>query len=56
MPIKFSTEDILQQFKEAHGDKYDYSKVIYTKDVDPVIIICPIHGEFEQTPKHHKKG
>ena len=56
MPIKFSTEDILQQFKEAHGDKYDYSKVIYTKDVDPVIIICPIHAEFEQTPKHHKKG
>tara|TARA_B100000161_G_C33532263_1_gene406652 strand:+ start:263 stop:1336 length:1074 start_codon:yes stop_codon:yes gene_type:complete len=56
MPIKYSTEDILQQFKEAHGDKYDYSKVKYIKGVDPVIIICPIHGEFPQTPRHHKKG
>ena len=56
MSIKYSTEDILRKFKEAHGNKYDYSKFIYTKDVDPVIIICPIHGEFKQKPKAHKRG
>jgi hypothetical protein len=56
MPIKYSREDILRQFKEAHGDKYDYSKFIYVKDAEPVIIICPIHGEFKQIPKTHKTG
>lgn len=36
-----------------HGDKYDYSKVEYINMSTPVIIICPKHGEFTQTPRHH---
>lgn len=32
---------------------YDYSKVIYTGTNNNVIIICPTHGEFEQTPHNH---
>jgi very-short-patch-repair endonuclease len=43
-------------FKKVHGDKYDYSKVIYTKMHDKVPIICPKHGEFLQTPSKHLKG
>ena len=50
---KLTIEDFIRKAKEVHGDKYDYSKVIY-KGVDtPVTIICPIHGEFQQTPYHH---
>ena len=51
-----NTEDFIQKSKEIHGDKYDYSLVNYTKNDSKVTIICPIHGEFEQTPKLHIQG
>lgn len=47
MPFNF------EKAAEIHGNKFDYRKVVY-KNVDTkVTIICPIHGEFEQTPWHH---
>jgi hypothetical protein len=49
-------QDFLQKAFFLHGDKYDYSKVIYTKTKEKVIIICSIHGEFLQTPASHLKG
>ena len=36
-----------------HNYKYDYSLSIFTKMDSKIKIICPIHGEFEQTPKNH---
>lgn len=36
-----------------HGDKYDYSQVVYAGQKTPVTIICPEHGAFQQTPYHH---
>jgi len=53
---KLTTEEVIKQFREVHGDKYDYSKVNYTGDKTKVTIICPKHGEFEQRPNDHKKG
>ena len=50
--ITFSPE----RAKEAHGDKYDYSKVIYTSAKNKVEIICPEHGSFFQTPEKHYGG
>ena len=38
---------------KIHGNKYDYSQFIYKKRKIKGIIICPIHGEFEQTPDVH---
>jgi hypothetical protein len=46
----------LEGFKQVHGDRYDYSKVEYVKYNTKIKIICKEHGEFEQTPKDHKKG
>jgi len=46
-------EDVIKRFKEKHGDKYDYSKVVYFRMDRKVIIICPIHKEFKQTPSNH---
>jgi hypothetical protein len=46
---KTATEFALNA-SEIHNDKYDYSKVIYTNRNNKVIITCPIHGDFEQTP------
>lgn len=39
-----------------HNNRYDYSHVVYINTTTKVIIICPIHGEFLQTPKHHRNG
>jgi hypothetical protein len=41
---------------EKFGDRYDYSKAIYTYCNAPVCIICPEHGEFFHTPKYHLQG
>jgi hypothetical protein len=44
-------------FKESaskiHNNFYDYSKVIYNNSTIKVEIICPIHGSFFQSPRHH---
>jgi len=41
---------------KIHGDKYDYSLVQYTKSRTNIIIICKIHGKFEQSPTSHLQG
>ena len=46
-------EDIINNANEIHNNKYNYSKVIFTKMHDKVTIICPIHGEFQQTLSKH---
>jgi hypothetical protein len=48
-------DEFIKKAKETHGDRYDYSLVEYKQNLTPVKIICTIHGEFEQTPKEHKK-
>lgn len=55
---KLTQEEFIARAKKMHKkDNYDYSKVVYKNMDTPVIIICPIHGEFSQTPaKHIKKG
>jgi hypothetical protein len=35
---------------KIHNGKYDYSKSVYVKAKEKVIITCPIHGDFEQRP------
>lgn len=47
------TEEVISRFRNVHGDKYDYSKVVYVDMNSKVTIICPEHGEFEQTPAKH---
>ena len=53
---KHTTEEFIQLAKKIHGDKYDYSKVEYVQNNKKVCIICPIHGEFWQTPDAHING
>lgn len=49
-------EHFMLRAKEAHGDKYDYSETVFKGYNNKVTIICPIHGQFEQLPKHHADG
>lgn len=53
---KFNTEWFIETARKMHGDLYDYSKVKYKSVKEKVIIICKIHGEFEQKPNHHFSG
>ena len=48
-----TTEQFISDAIKVHGDRYDYSKVEYVNTHTPVIVICSIHGEFEQIPCDH---
>ena len=39
-------EKFIKDAKRIYGNKFDYSKVNYITQKDPVEIICPIHGSF----------
>ena len=49
-------EEFINRALNAHGNKYDYSKVNYVNLTTKVCIICPIHGEFLQSPDVHLQG
>ena len=51
-----NTTEFVSKSKLLHHDKYDYSAVEYTKSSIKVKIVCPEHGEFQQTPNHHLRG
>lgn len=53
---RMSLEEFIERARKIHGDKYDYSKVIYINKNTKVIIICPIHGKFKQSPDKHLNG
>lgn len=53
MGKKLTKEQFIEKARGVHGDKYDYSKVEYVRSKSKVCIICPIHGEFWQTPNDH---
>jgi hypothetical protein len=51
-----NTDRFIARSRSIHGRKYDYSKVNYVNNELKVIIICPKHGEFNQTPHCHLRG
>jgi len=51
-----TTEEFVALAKEIHGNKYDYSKVMYCQSNREVCIVCPTHGDFWQTPHSHLSG
>lgn len=52
----FTKEQFIEKAKNIHRDKYNYDKVIYKGIYDKVSIVCPKHGEFQQTPNNHLAG
>lgn len=49
-------KEFLEKSNLIHNNFYDYSLVNYINNKIKVKIICPIHGDFLQTPKNHTKG
>ncbi|MDZ4785612.1 MAG: hypothetical protein SGJ02_05990 [bacterium] len=54
--LLYTTEEFINQCKEAHGDLYDYSKSEYSGAFEKVDIICKKHGVFKQGASLHKRG
>jgi hypothetical protein len=46
-------QGFIKRAKAKHGDKYDYSQVVYVNSSTKVEILCKQHGVFECTPGNH---
>lgn len=49
-------EEFIEDSRRVHGDKYDYSQVDYISGHVNIIILCPEHNIFTQTPANHLSG
>lgn len=55
--LRSNTEEFAHKANVIHDNKYNYSNVNYNNNNGiKVIITCPIHGDFKQTPGHHLSG
>ena len=53
---KLIQEEVIEQFRQRHGNRYDYSHVVYNGMHKPVTVICPVHGPFSVKPSNHITG
>jgi hypothetical protein len=53
---KFLKNRFIEKANKIHNNKYNYSLVEYIDSYIKIKIVCPIHGEFEQTPAAHSHG
>lgn len=53
---QYTTDEWVKNATEAHNGRYNYDKVKYINSKTKVIIVCAIHGEFEQMPSQHLIG
>ena len=49
-------EKFIEEATKVHGGLYEYHKVEYVNGRTKVCIVCPIHGDFWQSPTNHLKG
>lgn len=49
-------EQAIARLVDTHGDRYDYSKVVYKSSAEKIEIICREHGSFWQRFGCHKHG
>ena len=56
LKIRKDNQFFIDKSKEVHGERYDYSKVVYTGNDKPVEIVCTEHGSFFQAPFSHYNG
>ena len=49
-------EKFVKKANTKHGEKFDYSAVVYYNSTTQIKIICPKHGETLQYPPDHLRG
>ena len=50
---KMSTKEYIEKASQIHNNLYDYSLTEYINNKTNILIICNIHGIFEQNPINH---
>ena len=53
---RYTKESFIEKANSVHGDRYDYSKVVYRNSQTKVKMVCPEHGVFTQRPNKHLCG
>lgn len=53
---RLTIEEFVTRATLVHNNKYDYSRTNYVRGHCSVIVICPVHGEFQQDPFNHLNG
>lgn len=53
MAYKLTLQEFISRARQVHGDKYEYSKVVYLNAHINITITCQRHGDFEQEPTNH---
>lgn len=56
MPKRKSNVEVIADFRDTHGDRYDYSETVYSNSSTKVAVFCSNHGEFRILPTHHRNG
>lgn len=56
MSKRLTQTEVISKCRCVHGDRYDYSKMVYTNSGDKVCITCRIHGDFWQRASNHMQG
>lgn len=53
---KHTLESFVEKANKVHNHKYDYGLVEYKNSRTKIVILCPIHGKFEQEANCHIQG
>lgn len=53
---RLNTQEFIEKLKLVHGEKYNYDKIEYKSTHKPVILTCPKHGDFINSPANLLKG
>jgi hypothetical protein len=53
---RYSINEFIQKANKIHNNFYNYSKICYINSKTKIIIDCPHHGPFRQTPYSHLQG
>jgi hypothetical protein len=56
LQFKLSKDEFIKRSNIIHNNLYLYTDVEYKNFTTKIIIICPIHGKFEQTAGNHLSG
>lgn len=56
LKVKLCSDKFIKESEIIHNGIYNYSKFVYSHHAIKSTIICPIHGEFLQTPNEHLGG
>lgn len=51
-----STETFKQNATVKHEGFYTYDKAVWVSNKTKLVITCPVHGDFEQSPNNHLTG